>query len=121
MKIKAFDKFLLRTPLFPIDYIDKLKETPLFEEAIYLSSPDLYESGFGKLKINQRQKNALHKYWRRSCSRCTPFGLFAGCSIGKIGIENNILLVDSNNYKRQSRLELTSQNMARCPKMGHSF
>ncbi|RZT97555.1 lantibiotic biosynthesis dehydratase-like protein [Ancylomarina subtilis] len=106
MKIKAFNKFILRTPLFPIDNIGELKIDSLFEEAVYLSSPDLYTLGIKNYKPSEKQQLAIFKYWRRSCCRCTPFGLFAGCSIGKISDENNILLKKRENYERQSRLDM---------------
>ena len=39
-----FDKFILRTPLFPFDWIYKTGyDSLLFEEALFIASPSLYK------------------------------------------------------------------------------
>lgn len=46
------------------------------------------------------------KYYNRASTRCTPFGLFAGCSIGRIGEETLIELESLENCKRCTRLDM---------------
>lgn len=99
-----FDDFIVRIPLFSYktfmhrlsnrDISDiELKEIysdVFFQEAVYLASPDLYrelkkwfsqEKEYSE-KDQYRLKNTLLKYFSRISSRCTPFGLFAGVSLG---------------------------------------
>ncbi len=82
---------------------------PDVQEALYLASPSLLErvahwqrdpsSSKGR-KIEQ----ALCKYFIRMTSRSTPFGLFAGISVGMIGETLNLTL-DDGIAKRYSRLD----------------
>jgi hypothetical protein len=108
--IGCFDTFVLRTPLFPIHFYtqllndysrDKLFQTlenNLIKEAIKIASPELF-SELVKLKSNPKQINfenklnlelALLKYIARLSSRATPFGIFGGCSTGKLSSESLI-------------------------------
>lgn len=100
-----FDEYIFRTPLFSrkkfYDQFNKeklseeeLKEicrNPVFQEAIYLASPYLYEelnlwlNSEKELSPKQHQKliNTILKYYGRMSTRCTPFGLFSGVGLGK--------------------------------------
>jgi hypothetical protein len=50
---------------------------------------------------------SAYRYYQRACTRPTPFGLFAGCSVGKIGGEyTNILLFGQDKYRRNTRLDM---------------
>lgn len=124
--IKALDSFVLRTPIFSIESLSKFyelvegkhnpftpKEMLLIEEAIYLASPDLYAEW-------QRWKNkeltdipkikklqiSLLKYFKRMCTRCTPFGLFAGCTTGNKTDTTHINLQVNIGFKRHTRLDM---------------
>lgn len=107
----AFDKFILRTPIFPYESISNMNEylySNLFKEAIFLASNELLniqESYKGEAKKEKIIQSYL-KYFLRACTRCTPFGLFAGCSIGKIGDISEIELVDIKKYERCTRLDM---------------
>jgi len=109
-----YDFFLLRAPAFSIEsvfrlndilnqlekdpgsliIIDRLKKEfshPLFVEAIFFASNDLYIALTGWLKGKQidsaklsRMLSSLHRYYSRMCTRCTPYGMFAGCATGEI-------------------------------------
>lgn len=125
---KILDDFHIRTPLFSFsDYkriitksilkdIDfkKIVEAPLFKEALFLASPELYhqivkwEKGFLKdaKKIARLQLSIL-KYFTRISSRCTPFGLFASCTHGSFGLDTSILLQKNESYKRFTRFDTT--------------
>ena len=83
----------------------------LFNEAIYIASPVLYDEmikliddKIGNKKKIERTIYSLYRYFSRMSTRCTPFGLFAGCSIGKIRTETNIDLQD--NFNRKTRLDM---------------
>jgi len=100
-----FDEYIFRTPLFSrknfSDQFNKeelseeeLKEicrNTVFQEAIYLASPYLYEelnlwlNSEKELSPKQHQKliNTILKYYGRMSTRCTPFGLFSGVGLGK--------------------------------------
>ncbi|WP_157676851.1 lantibiotic dehydratase family protein [Chryseobacterium sp. T16E-39] len=75
-----------------------------FQEAVYLASPDLYNelrkwfSGEKEYsdKDQYRLKNTLLKYFSRISSRCTPFGLFAGVSLGEFNKDISILSEKEN-------------------------
>lgn len=122
MFYKEFDKFIFRTPA--ISFVDtkdiitdgeKLLKffisSSYIQEAIYLASPILFEE---LQKLQKRIiKNeievekilfSLNRYIRRMSTRCTPFGLFAGCGIGEIGDETNITLQET--ICRTTRLDM---------------
>ncbi|SIT93969.1 lantibiotic dehydratase [Pontibacter indicus] len=98
--IDHFGHFIVRSPLFPYDgihpaaahsldeWLDAQLENDLFLEAVFWSSPVLYEQTVKMLQGDNRQRErvriSLKKYLIRASSRCTPFGLFAGCSLGTI-------------------------------------
>ncbi|MDQ6527694.1 lantibiotic dehydratase family protein [Flavobacterium sp. LHD-85] len=125
-KISSFSQYVLRTPLFPISfYLDFLKnynyekataicQNPLVKEALSLASPELVQElnkweSFKADSFNDK-KSALEftllKYISRMSSRCTPFGLFAGCSVGKIDTETNVILDLPEKYKRFTQFDM---------------
>ena len=46
------------------------------------------------------------RYAVRMTSRPTPFGTFAGCTVGHVGPENRLRLDGQNAYRRHSRLDM---------------
>lgn len=131
MKLKNpytfFDQYCLRTPILPLDFyynltkeknikkdvlIDIWKDA-IIQEAIFLASPELFSEiekwVSGNLKDTKKHKRleaSLLKYISRMSSRCTPFGLFAGCSIGKFAKTTNIELGEYNHHQRQTRFDM---------------
>jgi len=146
-----FSSFLFRTPLLPVNQffaeISKLEneeiywkqflQDSLIREAIFLASPvlldeiDKFLSGYlTKEKDVEKLKCAVLRYFSRMTSRCTPFGLFAGFSLGKFSeaestkaesdemmrqlddkmIDNNyqlsIINCQLSNYRRYTRLDM---------------
>lgn len=110
--ISCFDTFVLRTPLFPIEFYTQLLsnysneklyevlENKLVREAINIASPELITE-LDKLisNPNEIQSNkkinlelALLKYIARLSSRATPFGIFAGCTTGILASDTGVLL-----------------------------
>lgn len=112
---KAFSTFVLRTPNFPIEKLecgcfDAIIRDPMFQEAIYIASPILYnemQKLLNKEVIPEKKKNrienALYRYFSRMSTRCTPFGLFSSISVGKIEYSSKILL---ESYKFSFRLDM---------------
>ncbi|MBS1651132.1 MAG: lantibiotic dehydratase family protein, partial [Bacteroidetes bacterium] len=88
--MQYLNKIVFRTPLFSIT---KEITQPYFNEALYLASSNLYDETQKQSIKNANKVNvSLYKYQTRSQNRCTPFGLFAGLSIGNWQNENNIIL-----------------------------
>ncbi|GGX07879.1 lantibiotic dehydratase family protein [Aquimarina muelleri] len=131
MKLKNpytfFDQYCLRTPILSLDfYYNLTKEktikkdifiniwkNAIIREAIFLASPELFfeieKWVSGNLKDTKKHKRleaSLLKYISRMSSRCTPFGLFAGCSIGEFAKTTNIELEDYNHHQRQTRFDM---------------
>ncbi|MBK5722830.1 lantibiotic dehydratase family protein [Dysgonomonas sp. Marseille-P4677] len=118
---KVFPSFIFRTPVLSINYLttilnntDHLLQNlsiPQIQEAIYLASPVLYKEmqKFINGDIKENKKNeiillSLVRYISRMAIRCTPFGLFAGCGIGQIGNDTNILV--NRSISRKTRLDM---------------
>ncbi len=110
--------FVLRSPRLPITVditgkqIDNAMHDAAFLESIYLASTVLYDKCI-KFKNGQltdekeidKLKKSILKYYMRSISRCTPFGLFAGCGMGRwTGEEDKIIL--NNTIKRHTRFDM---------------
>ncbi len=123
-------KVLLRTPLLPLDgpirqifsckdsagQIAQLKEAfqhAATQEALFLASPVLYAQMKKWLEgeiSDPHDLNSLHlalmRYLSRMSSRCTPFGLFAGCTMGEWGKQQDIVLDDLHTYRRHTRPDM---------------
>ncbi|PSL49478.1 thiopeptide-type bacteriocin biosynthesis protein [Chitinophaga niastensis] len=131
-QLKAFDFYLLRVPLLPYSTllslhanckyntneltaaIKTLFVNPLLQEAIYLASPDLYATlqqwllGTVSLRSQKEHKLALtlYKYLVRMCTRCTPYGLFAGCASGTISQEPTHIVLAADPHHKVTRLDM---------------
>lgn len=124
--------FVLRTPLLPLgaftgwasagpdasaaqcralrQQLRALVEQPAVREALLLASPELA----GNLPVwraepesprGQRLERALVRYVARMAARATPFGLFAGVSVGSVGRSTSLLLAPRSEYRRRTRLD----------------
>ena len=111
------NKLIVRTPSLPFnddiseDFLKQLLDNPTFVEALYLASPVLFQEAInwkdGKISDSKKLQKipiSLGKYYLRMCSRCTPFGLFAGCGVVEWGDESNIKL--SSETQRKTRLDM---------------
>ncbi len=111
-KYVFFDKFVFRTPLYSYDraHLKSNIEDNAFDEGLFLASPELYRERNKMVasgKSDAKMEQSLYKYLTRATTRCTPFGLFAGCSTGSFGEgESAITLVDRESYRRALRLDM---------------
>ncbi len=113
------DELVLRTPALPFvplleeAMIDELIGDGSFLEAVYLASPVLYAECIrlqkGELtdaKEIKKIRISLAKYYERMYSRCTPFGLFSGCSLVKWSDTSSQVILPSKNFLRSTRLDM---------------
>ncbi len=113
--------FLLRSPLLPVDAFRDwpldvelgadstetdwqrsieqlgeraatLTEWPDVRTALWLASPGLLG------RKNEGTDTVLARYLSRMCGRPTPFGLFAGTTIGRVGDETRMVLSSQDDY-----------------------
>lgn len=102
---KDYGKVIIRTPLYSyLNLFDSNNETrnleelvrlrledTVFMEALYWSSPQLFEAVLkfkrGNIKGAKESKlmHTLKKYLIRANTRCTPYGIYAGTSVAYIG------------------------------------
>ncbi len=114
-------QLLVRLPLRPYD--EAIDEATLraslhdahFSEALYLASPVLHaECGRwlrGELPAGRksaRLRGALTRYYVRATSRCTPFGLFAGCAVARWGPRSRVV-PELARTTRHTRLDMHYQ------------
>jgi len=86
--------FVLRAPLLPLEELDRLRADPDYWrslvarpevcEALHVASPGLMRR-MAAGKPDDRVAASVTAYLIRMCTRATPFGLFAGCSLGEVG------------------------------------
>ena len=117
-KLQFSDHFVVRTPLFSLDELPDFdtwweKGDLAFDDSLYLASPDL-SARIQRLKCSKNAstedvaelKKAALKYWTRAHTRCTPFGLFAGCSMGQWGPDDKLVLPGRDSIRRFTRLDM---------------
>jgi thiopeptide-type bacteriocin biosynthesis protein len=120
--------YLLRSPLLPVDFLtrflqlpyaalaDEIKQVfaaPYLAEAIYIASPELsnelrkWQQGLltGQKDINKLVLS-LFRYLLRMSTRCTPYGLFAGCATGAFDISTAISLKEPETHRKYCRLDM---------------
>lgn len=83
---------------------------PEVREALFLASPTLDDSIGLWLRApeserGQEVERALVRYFQRMAGRATPFGLFAGCSVGTVDRETRLVIGAGAQSRRSSRLD----------------
>jgi len=92
-------------------YLREVFSRPEAREALLVASPDLVEA-FGLWERDpesargQGVERALSRYLARMAGRPTPFGLFAGVSVGVVGERTRLEIEGRGKYRRSSRLDL---------------
>lgn len=100
----ARDRAILRARLAA------LIEQPGIREALYIASPGLHDdipvwSARPDSSRGRKIERALTRYLGRMCYRCTPFGLFAGTSIGRFADESQLQLPGLDGCRRHLRID----------------
>lgn len=123
-----FDEYVVRTPLFSRknfqekvngssisnEELKSICNNSVFQEAIYLASPNVYnkltqwlnsEKEFSPKEF-QRLKTTILKYFSRTSTRCTPFGLFSEVGLGTFSNELKINYNANLNKIRDTKLDM---------------
>lgn len=92
-------------------WLRDLLSRPVVIEALHLATPALLEAleewhRDPDGKKGRRAEETLVRYAVRMTSRPTPFGMFAGCTVGHVGPENRLRLDAQSSYRRHSRLDM---------------
>jgi len=112
-------RLIVRTPSLPlhpsahdIDTAALLQDAN-FMEALYLASNVLYEECIkwrnGQITAKKdvdKLMRSINKYFLRMSSRCTPFGLFSGCSVAGWNPGQTSIVLDSRQTDRHTRLDM---------------
>lgn len=94
--MKFINDFVYRHPVNPFT------KSEIANQILYLASPVLLDEVL-KGNKTEKAKLSLKKYQQRASTRCTPFGLFAGCGVGSWG---NASLIKTQNKFRHTRLDM---------------
>ncbi|MBO0679149.1 lantibiotic dehydratase [Mycolicibacterium sp. S2-37] len=110
--LKASGFFVLRAPLLPLEELARLRNEPDYWqtlaarpevlEALHLASPGLVRR-LAAGGADQRVAASVTAYLVRMCTRATPFGLFAGCSLGVVGNHTSLVVDGPDGIARHSR------------------
>lgn len=116
-KYELLSDVVIRTPRMPFEeiysYFD-LKEklflqSKEIQNAIRIASIDLYDECLKFEDLDQKEKKrvlySLCRYITRMSSRCTPFGLFAGCALAKFAKHTNLIV--SEDIVRHTKLDMS--------------
>ncbi|TWV99784.1 lantibiotic dehydratase [Chitinophaga pinensis] len=120
--------YLLRAPLMPIEFLTRFLQLPYEEladeikkvfatsylaEAIYIASPELsselrkwQEGQIFSEKDQEKLVLSLFRYLLRMSTRCTPYGLFAGCSTGYTGSVTSVYIQSVTAHQQHCRLDM---------------
>jgi thiopeptide-type bacteriocin biosynthesis protein len=84
---------------------------PEVREALFVAAPDVEERfavwlGAPESDAGQKIERTLVRYFVRMAGRATPFGLFAGCSVGTVAAETRLRLTGRAGYRRHTRLDV---------------
>lgn len=87
-----------------------LVDRPDIREAIFVASPGVEESLVHWMRDpdgerGQKVERSLFKYLARMAMRSTPFGLFAGGSVGRIADETSFAVGGIPSHRRHTRLD----------------
>jgi thiopeptide-type bacteriocin biosynthesis protein len=99
------DQIRLRT------YLQELVQMGKVREALFLASPDL-ESQLEKWisdpesPLGRKIERTVVKYFLRMAGRATPFGIFAGVSVGFVDAGTRLPVGDTASYQRHTRLDM---------------
>lgn len=114
-------KLVMRTPQNAFEpaigneniFLQKIINDNNFLEALFLATPVLHAELLKYTKGNSVDVKSikklifsLAKYHLRMSSRCTPFGLFSGCSVVQWNNDNNSITIDNTKLDRHTRFDM---------------
>jgi thiopeptide-type bacteriocin biosynthesis protein len=125
LEVRPYGHFVLRTPLLELESLhgwprepeaarQRLSELLVRDEvreAIGIAAPQVLEGialwlEAPKSERGRKLERALMGYVQRLASRCTPFGLFAGVSMGRIGRRTQLEIEGLERMRRKTRVDL---------------
>lgn len=91
--------------------MERALSSPAVRDALRVASPGLDDArsadrGNRPARKRARLDRTLVQYFARMSDRCTPFGLFAGVSLGEVGGETRLRLAGVAGCRRRSTLDL---------------
>lgn len=110
--------------------LKEIYQDKTLQEAIFLASQELYEQMEDWLSnetiCSEKLLLSLYKYVLRSGFRCTPFGMFAGTSVGSINQGKTHVDISVSHYQRVSRIDMglfaeLIQKLLKATKLDHSL
>lgn len=125
--IAAYGFYMLRRAALPVVTLETLHDQenyahlntqlrqlfsdPSRQESIYIASPEFYQRFIGWLEGRQTDDadkiaQTLYKYLARMCTRCTPYGLFAGCATGTLADQTEIRFDSQSKHQKFARLDM---------------
>ncbi len=101
----AQDRAVLR------ERLRRLISDPVVREALFVASPVLEESlpvweAEPESERGQKVERTLVRYLARMAGRATPFGLFAGHSVGRFAGHTRLRIVERSAIRRHTRLDM---------------
>ncbi|MGP1446341.1 MAG: lantibiotic dehydratase family protein [Candidatus Limimorpha sp.] len=124
---KSFERYIFRAAHSPIDEIRKLMSedvvfrkdlrklstNPSIKEALFIASPSFYhevqkwtEGELPNIKEDEKVMHGLLRYFSRMCTRCTPFGMFAGISVGEMADDTEMAMSPEKTNMLHVRLDM---------------
>ena len=80
-------------------------------DALFVASPNVIErfhlwTADPETERGRKVEHVLVRYFSRMTGRPTPFGLFAGCSVGATGAQTKLTIKGRGEYGRHTRLDM---------------
>ncbi|MCU1228613.1 MAG: Lanthionine biosynthesis protein LanB [Acidobacteria bacterium] len=123
----ALDDALLHDRALLRERLQAMLGRPEVADAIFLASPAIMDSIEAwqrepDSKKGRRTEQGLVRYFLRMVTRPTPFGLFSGCTPGRIGERTRLALTERGAWRRHSRLDMDylhalCEHLARIPEI----
>ena len=106
----ALEQALARDRAKLRSHLQALVARPEVREALFLASPEVVEAlpvwrEAPDGRAGRRLERTLQRYVSRMAGRATPFGLFAGWSVGEVGSATHLGLNGLSGYRRHTRLD----------------
>ncbi|WP_179298689.1 lantibiotic dehydratase [Evansella halocellulosilytica] len=134
LNYEVIDFFLLRSPIFPMElykkfflteyksndwdemleeaarHLEPIIHNDLFKEAIFLSSPSLYNNLDNFKSKNKKKREQVIKsvvrYVIRMTMRSTPYGVLSGVNLGKFGENSTLSIKKIKEHKKIARPDM---------------